>query len=226
MALAQVTEPVALFGTAFAFLQLFDGTAQSWRLPAGSLVIETGARLAVCFNAPVIELLSDAEERSHRSLARLGPDVLRPDTLDPAVVHERARSRAEASPTIGELLLDQQVVAGIGNIYRCEALFACRTNPRLASADVDDALLDRLVATASRLMVANARTASWSRSFDGAADQPWVYGRRDQPCRRCATPIAREILGHQARSVYWCPGCQPAPDRPVANGRPAAPAGR
>jgi endonuclease-8 len=187
-------------------------TGERWRKPArqARFVVETGARLAVCFNAPVIELLTSGEVRTHGSLRRLGPDVLHPETLDPLDVHTRARARAAASPTAGELLLDQQVVAGIGNIYRCESLFLCGVNPRVPSAALDDDELDRLVATAARLMAANAGISSFSRSFDGGPDRPWVYGRHGLPCRVCGTAIERALLGAQARSVYWCPTCQAA----------------
>ncbi len=189
---------------------------ERWSRPArqARLVIETGSRLAVCFNAPVIELLAGDAVRAHGSLRRLGPDVLRPADLDLGEIVTRATARAAASPTVGELLLDQQVVSGIGNIYRCESLFLCGANPRLASASLDPELVGRLVDTASRLMGANAATSAFDRSFDGGRDRPWVYGRRGRPCRRCGTLVQRDLLGRQARSVYWCPTCQPLPPRP------------
>jgi len=173
------------------------------------VVLQAGDRVAVCFKAPVIELLSGGGERNHPSLRRLGPDVLVPSTLDPSTVRARARARAGSSPTVGELLLDQQVVAGIGNIYRCETLFLCRVAPRTRSATVDDAVLDALVATASRLMSANAAgSAGVARTFDGPPERTWVYRRAGRPCRRCGTAVRSEVLGHQARTVYWCPACQ------------------
>ncbi|MDQ6783104.1 MAG: hypothetical protein M3063_06625 [Actinomycetota bacterium] len=190
-------------------------TGERWRRPAGQarLVLEAGNRTAVCFNAPVIELLDTHDERTHPSLRRLGPDVLRPATLVPDVVRARARARAEASPTIGELLLDQQVVAGIGNIYRCETLFLCGVHPWAPSTTAGAATIDALVATASRIMARNATGPSGSpvgRDFDAGVDRPWVYRRDGRACRRCGTTVARGILGRQARSVYWCPACQPA----------------
>ncbi len=188
-------------------------TGERWRKSPrqARLVLETGSRLAVCFNAPVIELLSAEGERVHGSLRRLGPDVLAPGTIDHDDVRARARARSAAAPTVGELLLDQQVVSGIGNIYRCESLFLCGVHPRVASTALDDAVLDLLVDTAARIMAVNAGTSAYSRSFDGGPDRPWVYGRSGLPCRRCGTAIERELLGRQARSVYWCPTCQPRP---------------
>lgn len=187
-------------------------TGESWRKPPrqARVVIEAGSRLAVCFNAPVVELLGEHDERRHPSLRRLGPDVLDPPSLDPTVVRRRARARIPSSPTIGEILLDQQVVAGIGNIYRAESLFLCGMDPFRAAEQVSDAELDGLVATASRLMLANATTGSAvARSFEGGPDRPWVYRRAGLPCRRCGTKIQRRLLGVQARAVYWCPACQP-----------------
>ena len=177
---------------------------ERWRKPArqATIVLGAGHRVAVCFNAPVVELLARADEVAHPSLGRLGPDVLVPEVLDPDEVHRRARARAPASATIGELLLDQQVVSGIGNIYRCECLFVCGLHPATPIADVSGAQLERLVETASSLMRANLGQAT----IRGA---PWVYGRQGRPCRRCGTLIRRQLLGVRPRPVYWCPSCQP-----------------
>jgi endonuclease-8 len=194
------------------------GMTGSWYVyPAGSrwtkpahqarLVLEAGRRVAVCFNAPVVELIAAGDLGAHRWLR--GPDVLGP-ALDPAAVVARAAARAPASPTVGELLLDQQVVSGIGNVYRCESLFLCGASPWLPSAGADPALVVALVDTASRLMRHNAATSAYDRAFEGAPGQAWVYRRRGLPCRRCGTVIERALLGPQARSVYWCPACQPA----------------
>ena len=194
---------------------------EPWRRsPARArLVLVSDDRLAVCFDAPVIEVLDALHERLHPVLRRLGPDLLAPADPEPAVVLRRARVRAEDAPTIGELLLDQQVVAGIGNIYRCEALFACGIYPATPCAQVADDRLIEVIATATRLLRANAVSgAPGARSFAprGAGPRdPWVYRRSGRPCRRCGTVIRRSVLGRQARSVYWCPRCQaPGQGRP------------
>ena len=174
---------------------------ERWRRPQheARLVVECGERVAVCFNAPVVELLVEREEPAHPALSGLGPDVLaRPLDLDAI----RARARGRPSDTaMAELLLDQRVVAGIGNIYRSEALFLRGIDPWTTLAQLDDAALDALVSTAAALM--HAAVAA------NAATDRWVYRRARRPCRRCGTPISAKRTGEQARTVYWCTRCQP-----------------
>jgi endonuclease-8 len=174
-----------------------------WRKPVSQarVVLEAGHRLAVCFNAPVVELLAPGGERAHPALAKLGPDVL-VEPLDLPSVLQRAATRAPETE-IGDLLLDQQVVSGIGNIYRCEALFLNQVHPRRRASLVN---LVPLVETAARLMKLSAR-----RDATPPRDTPWVYGRSGRPCRRCGTRIASARVGTQGRTAYWCPRCQPEP---------------
>jgi endonuclease VIII len=185
-------------------------TGDRWFRPASQarLVLESGDRVAVCFNAPVVELLAGRDEALHPSLSRLGPDVLG-ESLDLEAVRRRARLRAEAglAHTAGELLLDQQVASGIGNIYRCESLYLCGVHPWRPVDDLDDSEIDRLILTASRLMRASATTHPGR--VPGPRGQAWVYGRSGRPCRRCGTTVRSQGLGRYARTVYWCPSCQP-----------------
>ena len=171
-----------------------------WRAPAANarLVLTCGDRIAVCFNAPVVELLWPREEARHGALAGLGPDVLSPSfDVDEAVRRARA---APPDITLGELLLDQQIVAGLGNIWRCESLFVARRNPWTPRSALDDGELRNLISTGARLIGASA---------GGARGERWVYGRAGRPCRWCRTPIRRGRLGAEPRTVYWCPQCQP-----------------
>jgi endonuclease-8 len=195
---------------------------ERWQRPASQarLVLEAGDRIAVCFNAPVIELLAARSEPLHPALSRLGPDILG-DAFDVETVRHRARRRAEdqAVDSIGELLLDQQVAAGIGNIYRCESLFLCGVNPGRSVDDVDDQQLDHLMLTAARLLRANATGPPATRGFEGRGGQTWVYRRSGRPCRRCGTTVRSQRLGRHARTVYWCPTCQPP--TPAAPPEPA-----
>ena len=120
--------------------------------------------------------------------------MLKP-SIDLAEVRRRAATRPSGT-TIAELLLDQSVVSGIGNIYRCEALFVRGIDPWTPHAALTADALDALVLTASRQMAA------------GISRNPQVYGRAGRPCRRCRTPIEVRRVGEQARNVYWCPRCQ------------------
>jgi len=174
-----------------------------WRRPQSQarLVVECDDRVAVCFNAPTVELLQARAEGAHPSLGRLGPDVLA-DDVDLDEVRRRARTRPPEL-ALGELLLDQQVVSGIGNIWRSEALFVEQRNPWTERQKLTDDDLDALVATASSLMKASALGR-------GHVTDPWVYKRSGQPCRKCGTPIESRRQGEQARTAYWCPTCQPA----------------
>lgn len=186
---------------------------ERWRKPGwqARLVLEAGDRIAVCFEVPVVELLAPGEEARHPSLSRLGPDVL-VEPLDLEEIRRRASARPAALP-VGVLLLDQQVVSGIGNIYRCESLFARRLDPWTPRAVLTEGQMDELVLTASRLMRSNLQPAQgFGRDFGGGPDRAWVYGRGGRPCARCRTPIRTGLLGDDARQVWWCPGCQTVPD--------------
>ena len=174
---------------------------ERWQRPASQarVTVTCGERVAVCFNAPVVELLAPGAEANHPSLAGLGPDILAtPLAVDD--VRRRARHRPPDTP-LGELLLDQRVVAGIGNIWRCEALFLEGRSPWAPLSSLEDDELDALVSTAARIM----------RESLGATGKQhrWVYRRTARPCRRCGTPIQSRRQGEQARTAYWCPTCQP-----------------
>ena len=175
---------------------------EKWQRPASQakVTLTCGDRIAVCFNAPVVELLAPGAEANHPSLAMLGPDILaRPPDV------EEIRRRARAGPpetALGELLLDQRVVAGIGNIWRCEALFLERRSPWAPVSSLTDEELGALVSTAARIMGENLGP------FTGRP-QRWVYRRTGRPCRRCGTAIQSRAQGDQARITYWCPSCQP-----------------
>lgn len=174
---------------------------EAWRRkPAEArLVLTCGDRVAVCFNAPTVELLAARAEAAHPALAGLGPDVL-VDPLDLDEVVRRAR-RLRPDLALGELLLDQRVAAGIGNIYRTESLFLEGRSPWSPQSGITDEELARLVTTASRLMRRQLG------SFTGREPR-WVYRRAGRPCRRCGTTIRSKAQGPLARTTYWCPSCQ------------------
>ena len=176
---------------------------ERWRRPPGRarLVLEVDGTVAVCFDAPVVELFETRAEAVHPSLSRLGPDLLDPD-FDAAEAFRRLRAPERAGMSISAALLDQRALAGIGNIWRNETLFAERVDPFIAVRDLDDATLERLIATARRLLTHSAGTAP------GRAPTK-VYRRTGRPCPRCGTAIrSAPLSGDVPRTTYWCPNCQ------------------
>ena len=194
---------------------------EKWRKPGwqARLVLEAGDRVAVCFEAPVVELLAPGEVDRHPSISQLGPDVL-VDPLDLDEVCRRAATRPADLP-VGDLLLDQRVVSGIGNIYRCESLFLAGLHPSTPRAALDDEGLRALVGRAARLMRANlAPAVGFGRGFapPGGPAGAWVYGRGGRPCYRCRAAVRVERMGDPPRDVWWCPTCQPARTAPESIG--------
>ncbi len=169
------------------------------------LVIHCDERLAVCFNVPVLSLEPIKDLTRNRSLRGLGPDVL-VEPLDLESILNRVTQHNDRP--IGDVLLDQSVVCGIGNIYRCESLFIERLNPSTTMSHVDRSSFSNVVATAARLMRANLGP-SGSRDLGIGHGVSNVYGRAGLPCRRCGESVETGRLGTQARIVFWCPGCQP-----------------
>jgi endonuclease-8 len=188
---------------------------ERWRRPPGRarLVLEVPGAVAVCFDAPVVELLETRGESIHPSLGRLGPDLLAAD-FDVAEAHRRLRDPSRAPMEIAVALLDQRALAGIGNVYKNEILWIEQVSPFARVADVDDETLDRLISTARRLLLANVAPAHGlervTTTGDRGAPGPlYVYGRTGRPCRRCRTPIASIQQGSDLpRTTYWCPVCQ------------------
>ncbi|HEY7971002.1 MAG TPA: DNA-formamidopyrimidine glycosylase family protein [Candidatus Limnocylindrales bacterium] len=180
---------------------------ERWRRPPARarLVLEVPGAVAVCFDAPVIELFDGRAEAIHPTLARLGPDLLSDDwgPAAAAEAHRRLRDPARAALTISEALLDQRALAGIGNIWRNETLFAERVNPWTRVADVDDETLDRLIARARDLLRRSVATRPGGMPM-------LVYRRAGRPCRRCGTLVRSAPLAAAIpRTTYWCPACQP-----------------
>jgi endonuclease-8 len=181
---------------------------EEWRLPKSraSAVLETAASVAVCFDAPEVELMTDADVARHPQLSTLGPDLLsRTFDADEAVRRLRLLPRR----AVGEALLDQRAMAGIGNVYKSEICFLEGVSPWRHIGELEPSEVAGLVVTARRLLGANvgggARVTTGESRPGG---QLWVYGRAAQPCRRCGTLIQGRRQGEQARMTYWCPRCQ------------------
>jgi endonuclease-8 len=167
------------------------------------LALANAEWLALGYSLGVVELLRTAEER--RAVGHLGPDLLGPDwDLAEAVGH----LREQPERAIGEALLDQRCLAGIGNLYKCEVLFLRGVWPWTPVRDVPD--LEGLTTLAQRLLETNR--ARWDQSITGSlrrGETSYVHGRRGAPCRRCGSPIRKVEQGE--RLTYWCPSCQPEP---------------
>lgn len=172
-------------------------------------VLRTATADAVGFSLGILEVVPTAEE--DKIVGHLGPDLLGPDWDEEEALR---RLKAEPDVTVGFALLDQRKLAGIGNIYRCEACYLSGIHPALPVGEVPD--LAKTVTDAKRLLGENLgpgrRTTLGPRALRPGY---WVYGRERQPCRRCGATIRRVLLagpdGTEERDIYFCPRCQPAP---------------
>ena len=203
---------------------------EPWRRPASRavLILEVPSAVAVCFDAPVVELFEARTEPVHHSLGQLGPDLL-DAKFDPAEAHRRFRAPAMADHEVGDVLLDQRVMAGVGNVYKSEVLFLEKVDPFAAVSGLGDETIDRLIETSRRLLVDNTRPgapAGRTTTTDprtGARLAPsrlWVYDRAGRPCHRCGTLLLSAPQGAELpRTTYWCPSCQaPRDERRAAEG--------
>lgn len=176
-----------------------------WKGPGHQVraVLETADRVAVGFRLGICELLPTAEEDG--AIGHLGPDPLGGD-WDAEIA--LAGLLKDPERAIGGVLLDQSVIAGPGNIYRCEALFLAGLHPNNPVGSVERPA--QIVGLVARLMAANRKTGTQITTGDARPGRThWVYRRYGQPCRRCGTAIARDPGGPGAERVtYWCPRCQ------------------
>jgi endonuclease VIII len=171
------------------------------------LVLETEDATVECVRFRVAELLTAAEEARHPALSALGPDVLG-EGFASAGAARRVESRAG---TVAEALLDQGALAGVGNIYKNEALFLCRLDPFAPAGSVETERLQQLVETARHLMRRSLGPGPRRTTSLGLPGRYWVYGRAGRPCWKCGTPIAARRHGTLPRRTFWCPSCQARP---------------
>jgi endonuclease VIII len=181
---------------------------ERWRRPRGQLRVALeveGGWQAVCFAAPDVETYRRAGARPP-VLAALGPDLCSPE-VDLDAVLDRLGHRASPEAEVGEVLLDQRVASGIGNVYKSEICFACRLDPFTPLAALGAADRRRLYDVAHRLIRANLGGGPRRTHPGGLA----VYRKPGRPCPRCGTAIRVGRQGPHARATYWCPGCQLRP---------------
>jgi len=162
------------------------------------LVLRASAHEALLWNGPVLELTG-------RAVRRLGPDIL----ADPPELERMVENLRAEHPTreLGDALLDQRLVAGIGNLWKAEALWRARVSPWVPLGEASDEELERVLNEAARLMRA---------SLEGARGERAVYRRAGRPCPRCGERIRSRGQGDDNRTAYWCPRCQRGEDRPEA----------
>lgn len=171
-----------------------------WPVPRSAwLVIRRGDTVVAQINGPVLELMTASRARFDRRLAMLGPDILAPE-LDEAAFLRRLREDDPTRP-IGDALIDQRVIAGIGNLWKAEGCFAARVDPWRRTGDVSDAEALAIVRETRPRMLQSARDGMLERFKQ-------IYGMAGAPCPRCGQTIRARGQGDDNRTTYWCPGCQ------------------
>ena len=196
---------------------------EPWQKPAGHMriVIETGSYHAVGFRVPVAEMHTLQSLARDRRIPPSSSDVLHA-AFDPDAVKQRLMACAREE--IGDVLLHQHVLAGVGNVFKSEVCFVTGINPFCRVADLSAGQVDALIGASRRLVAANVLVDSGDtivtyrgqhRRTTHASDPTaslWVYGRHRDPCRRCGEPVRKRIQGPDARVTFWCQQCQPMPD--------------
>ena len=192
-----------------------------WRLlpasrpprPGGMmLALWTSGHVAALYRCPNVKLLEPGEPLP-RGLRATGPDLL-DEAVDPAAAAATALGRLEPSREVGEALMDQRVVSGIGNVYKSETCFLTGIDPWRTVGTLTDEEAAALGATAARLLGEGVRDAGRIRTYrppdapPWSREHTWVYNRRGRPCRRCGTRIRSRGQGDANRTTYWCPTCQ------------------
>lgn len=175
-------------------------------------ILVVGETAYICEGAFTAELMREEALRNHPRLGRLGPDLLA-DPPDIAEAVRRARMPAYGGREVGDLLMDQRVAAGIGNVYKSEVLFECRLHPRTRMHELSVEKITELFERATQLMRLNLLTRRRTavplrRRSTPSAQRLWVYMRSGRPCLDCGTPIERFMQGDMNRSTYFCPVCQ------------------
>ena len=182
------------------------------------VVIETADYVAVGFRIPLARMHTVQSLTRDRKIPRSEQDVLS-ENFDAAVAVRRLMARSQEE--IADVLLRQDVLAGVGNVFKSEICFLLGISPFREVATLSQAQAEEVVATARRLLAANVLEDSGDtvvtyhgknrRTTKNAdpGENLWVYGRKNEPCRRCGTPILRALQGPNVRSTYWCPTCQP-----------------
>ncbi len=183
---------------------------EPWWLPRGRMraALHTADYVAVAFDVPIAEFHTAASIERHRSVERLGPDVLAAE-FDEADAARRLCGNPALE--VGEALLRQSIVAGLGNVFKSEVCFASGVNPFRRVESLTEHEARELMRQARRMLSANATNPGMRRTT-GRSDPTarlWVYERQGEACRRCGQPVVARKQGAEARVTFWCPVCQP-----------------
>ncbi len=195
---------------------------ERWQLPSSQMriVIETANFVAVAFNVPVAEMHTAQSLARDIRIPHATANVLS-QSFDPHSAMERLLSNPDRE--LGEVLLDQSVLAGVGNVFKSEICFVTALNPFRKVSTLTAAQAGHIVSVAQKQLAANVLensgehvvTYRGGRRTTHASDPTeslWVYGRAGQPCRRCGEAIEFRLQLPGARATYWCPHCQPMPN--------------
>ena len=182
--------------------------------------ITCGDYQAVAFNVPIAEFHTANSLARHSKIQKLGPDILGKNFTHASGL-AALRTRAETHPQeeLGVMLLNQRVIAGLGNVYKSEVAFAAAVHPFRKIGALTDQEMDAIVQISETYMRSNVMDGSGDGivTYIGhrrttramkSSDRLWVYGRRGEECRRCGAVIEMRKQGEQVRSTYWCPVCQ------------------
>jgi len=187
---------------------------ERWRRPSTQMRVElhTADWIAVCFNAPIVETYREFDRSRHPGFGSHGADLSRPDAdLDESI--NRLYHYPDQLAPVCEALLDQHVAGGIGNVYRCEVLWATETHPFAPISALDGDDCSYLVTTAAALLRSKLRhspriAATIAQPGSFVRGELAVYGRNGQPCARCGDTVQVCQPSDTGRLLYWCPGCQ------------------
>jgi endonuclease-8 len=196
---------------------------ERWQQPRANMriVIENSEYIAVGFRVPVAEMHTALSLARNRKIPRSEMDVLS-EAFDADAAARRLLAHGDEE--IGDVLLHQEVMAGVGNVFKSEVCFVTGMNPFCTVAALTAEQADGLIAAARRLLTANVLEDSGDSivTYGGRkrrtthesdpGESLWVYGRKGEPCRRCGELIRRRLQGPDARVTFWCPRCQPMPD--------------
>lgn len=187
------------------------GLTESWKKPQrqASVMLEIGRELYICFNAKECELMRASGVRERSIGTRLSLDLLGPD-MDLTAILLRARDFLDSEALIVDVLLDQRIACGIGNVYKSEVLLLHRVHPLATLAELPGERLLGIYRTAAELLRRNLQAGPRVTRFESeAAGGLWAYRRAGLPCFECGTPIRYARQGRDWRSTYWCSLCQP-----------------